>query len=123
MIIICLFANCSGSGSKEDKEEKGKTTIQLPPDQFKSKLSSTPGAVLVDVRKPEEVAEGMIDGAINIDYSAPTFDAEIQKLDKTSTYFLYCKSGKRSSDAARKMEDEGFENIYVLEGGYSNLEQ
>jgi rhodanese-related sulfurtransferase len=116
LIVSLILAACAGKGSVEHTGEVA--PIELKPSEFKSKLASTPKAVLVDVRTPEEVAEGMIDGAINIDYKDEGFAQKIGSLDKTKPYFLYCKSGKRSGDAADEMEKLGFEEVYVLEGGY-----
>ena len=97
-----------------------KAVTELSPEEFKSRLSSTPDAVLIDVRKPEEVAEGMIQGAINIDYLNFGFTENIDSLDHAKPYFLYCKTGKRSSGAADKMSQLGFQEIFVLEGGINN---
>lgn len=113
-----ILAGCAGKGSEESKVvDKGPVT--LAPQEFKARLASTPDAVLVDVRKPEEVAEGMIEGAINIDYTDSGFVEKIRALDKTKSYFVYCKVGKRSAGAADEMEKLGFENVYVLDGGYT----
>ncbi|MDR7129193.1 rhodanese-related sulfurtransferase [Algoriphagus sp. 4150] len=72
---------------------------------------------IIDVRTPEEVAEGRILNAQNIDYKNENFKKEIAKLDKNSTYLLYCKAGIRSADAALLMKEAGFTHIYSLEGG------
>jgi rhodanese-related sulfurtransferase len=122
LVVSSILAGCGGKGSIENSDVADTAPIELSPQDFKSKLASTPDAVLVDVRKPEELSEGMIDGAINIDYKDSSFTDKIQTLDKTKTYFLYCKSGIRSSDAARDMHKLGFENLYVLEGGIKNME-
>ena len=118
-MLIITMASCERKGSLENDKQSEKAVVELPPDEFSSKLSSTTNAVLIDVRKPEEVAEGKIDGAVNIDYTDSSFPQKIAELDKSQPYFVYCKSGKRSSDAAQQMEKLGFENIFVLEGGYA----
>lgn len=118
LIISVILAGCAGKGNVEDTDDTDTTPLELSPREFKSKLNSTPDAVLIDVRNPEEVAEGMIEGAINIDYTDSGFIKKVSALDKTKPYFVYCKSGKRSAGAADEMEKLGFENVYVLEGGY-----
>ena len=122
LAVSFVLAGCGGKGSVDNSDANDTGPIELTPQEFKLRLGSTPDAVLVDVRKPEELSEGMIDGAINIDYKDNSFTDKVQTLDKTKPYFLYCKSGKRSGDAAREMEKLGFENLYVLEGGIKNLE-
>ncbi|MCC6725269.1 MAG: rhodanese-like domain-containing protein [Saprospiraceae bacterium] len=84
---------------------------------FKAKIAE-PGIVLLDMRTPEETAQGMIEGAGQLDYEAPSFEAEVAKLDKSKTYLLYCRSGRRSGEACTYMAKQGFKNLYNLKGGY-----
>ena len=122
-LSICFFLIVFGCSSPEKKQtgdslEKG--AVVLAPQDFKSELLSSSNAVLVDVRKPEELPEGVIAGAINLDFTDSAFTTKISELDKEKTYFVYCKSGKRSADAVKQMEEAGFEHIYTLEGGLKN---
>ena len=72
---------------------------------------------LVDVRTPEEFAEGHIAGAKNINVFDSDFVDEAEKaLDKSKPVAVYCRSGKRSADAARELTENGF-NVTNLEGG------
>ena len=99
----------------------GTKTERMSPKEFESTLKSSPNAVLVDVRTPEEVASGYIKGAdkfININGS--NFETEINALDKSSTYIMYCRSGARSGRAAEFMIDNGFTDVYNLSGGILN---
>ena len=120
LMLIFTLAGCGGKGRVEDDQQTEKGVVELSPEEFKSKLSSTPDAVLIDVRKPEEVEEGIIEGAVSIDYTDSSFSEKIAELDKLKPYFIYCKSGKRSGDAAAEMKKVGFENIIVLKGGYKD---
>ncbi len=74
-------------------------------------------AVLLDVRTPAEIAEINIDGHIAIDIQHPTFLEKIGQLDKSKTYFVYCRSGNRSGQACKYMATQGFEKLYNLKGG------
>lgn len=89
----------------------------LPPREFDQKLKSTKNAVLIDVRTQEEVQQGKIKGALNLDYRSENFKQEVTKLDKNKTYFLYCAAGMRGSKASDIMEGLGFKQVYNLEGG------
>ena len=73
--------------------------------------------VILDVRTAEEVAEGHLAGAKNIDVQSDLFDVSIEQLDKDKTYLLYCRSGKRTAVAGAKMKAAGFKNVYMMEGG------
>ena len=53
------------------------------------KKMTQPEVQLVDVRTPEEFAEGHVPGAVNIDVKNPNFEEEIQKLDTKKNYFIY----------------------------------
>ena len=115
--LLSLMASCTPA---EKKEASDSEVVDLSPRDFKSTLASKPDAVIVDVRTPDEFSEGIIEGAINIDFKDPSFVEEINALDKSKPYFLYCLSGKRSGDAAKQMDSLGFKSIYVLKGGYKN---
>ena len=82
-----------------------------------SKYLSNDSVQLVDVRTPEEYAEGHIAGSRNINVFDSDFVGEAEKtLDKSKPVAVYCRSGKRSADAARELTDNGF-NVTNLEGG------
>ncbi|MFD1063317.1 rhodanese-like domain-containing protein [Winogradskyella litorisediminis] len=74
---------------------------------------------LVDVRSAEEYEEVRIKNAQNIDFNSPTFDDDVEKLDKNKPVVLYCKGGGRSAKCAKKLQDAGFKKIYDLQGGIS----
>ena len=72
---------------------------------------------VIDVRTPEEFAEGHIAGGVNINISAPDFSQKIESLDKGKEYLVYCRSGGRASRAKEILESAGFGNVYNLTGG------
>jgi rhodanese-related sulfurtransferase len=84
--------------------------------EFSKKITET-GVVILDVRTPGEFAEGFIEGAQMIDFQSGNFEAEIESLDKDVTYAVYCRSGNRSGQAVKIMQDAGFLNLFNLEGG------
>jgi rhodanese-related sulfurtransferase len=86
---------------------------------FKQKLNEYPNAVLVDVRTAAEFQRERIPNAINIDLISGGFLKQIATLDKTRTYFVYCRSGGRSEQACSMMANEGL-IVYNLSGGISN---
>ena len=88
---------------------------------FIAKISES-GVVIVDVRTPEEFAAGHLQGAVNLDVSASTFDSQIAALDKDVAYAVYCRSGNRSTIAVGKMSDAGFTNLFNFnQGGFAEL--
>lgn len=88
--------------------------------EWASKLAADENAVVLDVRTPEEVALGIIPNAIAIDiYKGQGFIYEVEKLDTSKTYYVYCKAGSRSAQACSVMNQLGFKNTYNLIGGFS----
>ena len=75
------------------------------------------GAVLVDVRRPDEYAAGYIPGAVNIEVTAADFAQRVATLDKTKPTYVYCRSGARSAKAAAQLSAAGFTQVYNLLGG------
>ena len=72
---------------------------------------------LLDVRTPEEYAEGHIAGAVNIDVQSDDFQPTArQELSKDSTILVYCRSGRRSLDAAEILARLGY-RVVNLKGG------
>jgi rhodanese-related sulfurtransferase len=82
-----------------------------------SVLATDPGVTVIDVRTPEEYAEGHLDGAVLVDFSAPTFADEIARLDPTQPYLVYCRSGNRSGQAVAAMQQLGFGSLWDMDGG------
>lgn len=90
----------------------------LTQEDWKSKLASTDDAVILDVRTPQEWAEGIIPNAEKLDLlDSSNFMSEVKKLDKDKTYFVYCRSGNRSGKACQIMDELGFRASYNLLGG------
>ena len=79
--------------------------------------SSQAGGIIIDVRTPAEYIQAHIPDAVNIDFYHPDFDRRIAALDRAKTYFVYCKSGMRSSKTLHRLKELGFEKIFNLDGG------
>jgi rhodanese-related sulfurtransferase len=87
-------------------------------DEWVSQLENDNNAVILDVRTQEEVDQGIIPNAIHIDiYKGQGFVDELEALDKSKNYFVYCRSGNRSGQACAIMNQLGFQNAYNLIGG------
>ena len=73
--------------------------------------------VLLDVRTPEEFAEGHVADATLIDFYEPDFADRIAELDPDVPYVVICRSGNRSSQAVALMRDLGFGDVTDVDGG------
>ena len=120
MITSTLFLGSCASNSSTTEEKNAKveevisTLDNVNEINFKSKKN-----VLLDVRTPEEFAEGHVPGAINIDVKNNNFTDEISKLDTKKNYYIYCKSGVRAKLATDKMQEKGFKNAVNFKDGMS----
>lgn len=79
--------------------------------------------VLIDVRTPEEFAAGHLPNALNIDVKSDDFNEKIKELDKDKTYYIYCKTGVRSTQAVEQFKAAGFEHLINLKDGYTAYEK
>lgn len=84
-----------------------------------TRLADDPKVTLVDVRTPDEIANGKIKEALEIDFRADDFKQRLEQLDRNQIYGIYCRSGGRSNKALNLMKEMGFAKVYELEGGYT----
>ncbi|MDR5591028.1 rhodanese-like domain-containing protein [Christiangramia sp. SM2212] len=96
---------------------------ELSQEEWQKQLNDDKDSVILDVRTEEEVEEGYIPNSKNIDiYKGQGFINEVEKLDKSKHYYIYCRSGKRSSQACTLLDQMGFSETYNLLGGFSEWE-
>jgi rhodanese-related sulfurtransferase len=102
---LLLLTGCSSAG-----------TSDLSAQEFQAKTLES-GVITLDVRTPGEFFNGHIAGAMNIDVEGMNFNSEIEKLDKSATYAVYCRSGRRSAIAVQTMKDAGFTDLFNMKAG------
>ena len=73
-------------------------------------------AAVIDVRTPDEVATGHLHGSINIDIQGTDFEAQMNELDKSADYVVYCRSGNRAGQAIEWMTQNGFTGKLINAG-------
>ncbi|MCC5927158.1 MAG: rhodanese-like domain-containing protein [Bacteroidetes bacterium] len=96
------------------------TSNDVNPDELQSQLQENPG-VVIDVRTLGEFNDGhLVITDKHLDILNGDFQRAIGDLDKSKTYYLYCRSGNRSGQAAQMMRQSGFENVYNV-GGFADL--
>lgn len=138
VVVAIVFASCGGAteettiGAETDEtvtEETGEETIsvetgadaiiQLVTAEAGAEIQANPPAdlVILDVRTPEEFAEGHLDGADMIDFYRTDFADEIADLDPDAPYLVYCRSGNRSGQTVALMRELGFTNVSDIDGG------
>ena len=110
--IVLLLTGCMYIRPKQN------SMSNLSQNEWAQALTVQPQAVVLDVRTKEEFESGYIPNAINIDIQmGPSFIDEINSLDKNKFYYVYCRSGARSSQAVQLMRELGFNDTFNLLGG------
>lgn len=108
-IMVMLGFSCSSNGQNSEFEN-------MDVNQFANYITNDSVQTL-DVRTPDEYSEGHIKGAVNINvYDNDFLDEATKELDKSRPVAVYCRSGKRSADAAQKLSAAGYK-VTNLEGG------
>ena len=107
--LLAMLGLCSACQSQD--------IPTLEPQAYEEALRSDTDALLIDVRKPEEYAEGHLSGAQQLNVlDEATFQTGIAALDKSKHYYIYCRSGRRSHNAATQMKAIGLQ-VTDLKGG------
>ncbi|WP_187478208.1 thioredoxin domain-containing protein [Amniculibacterium sp. G2-70] len=106
---IIAFSSCNQSINAQ--------TNNLAVTEYANELKKNPEIQLIDVRTPEEFADGHLENAVNIDWNSKSFDKLVSTLDKKKPVFVYCLSGGRSEKAANKLTKIGFLSVTNLAGG------
>jgi thioredoxin 1 len=97
---------------------RGFAQTPLSVEAFNQKLSTTPQGQLLDVRTAAEYGQGYLANSVNMDIKDPVFVQKLATLDKDKPVFVYCLSGGRSAQAAKLLVQNGFKEVYDMQGGY-----
>lgn len=96
------------------KQQEGVNLVDS--NKFEEQMKESTSQI-IDVRTSEEFSDGHIVNAVNMDVTSDDFEAKIASLDKEKPVMVYCKSGGRSAKAAAILRDNGFKQVYDLDGG------
>lgn len=118
--IALLLAMMACTGGNTNKEGASATSPQvLPVEEYAKAYQADSTAILIDVRTPEEYAEGHIEGAMLLNVmDEANFIKGIEALPSDLTFYIYCRSGRRSQTASKLMTERGLK-VIDLKGGYN----
>lgn len=118
LVSLTCIQNIQAQTNSKKKIQANSPVFELKgPVEFNQMRKKNPG-VLLDVRTASEQKKGIIEGARMLDIFADNFELEIDKLDRTKTYYVYCAAGGRSAEACELMKRKGFMHVVDLEGGF-----
>jgi len=118
---VVLFLLLSAASCKENSDAQLSKVITV--EEAYQLLNSDDDIQLVDVRTPEEYEEKHIPYSQNICVTDDNFEELASKLDKNRPIYVYCRSGKRSAEAAQILRKMGFKEVYDMEGGIIRWEE
>ncbi|MEJ8604213.1 rhodanese-like domain-containing protein [Riemerella anatipestifer] len=105
------LASCQTTGkAKNTRIVVCELDIEITSKADIAKIINAPNSILVDVRTPEEFAEGSANGAINIPLDQ--LENHLDKLNPSQDIVLFCRSGRRSEEAKTILEKHGFKKVY-----------
>lgn len=112
ILLSALFlTGCGGTSS-----DKTNTYRSISMDEAVVMMEQEQGYIILDVRRPDEFAEGHIPNAINVANESIGTDEIAQLPDKDQLILVYCRSGRRSKEAAQKLVKLGYTNIVEFGG-------
>ena len=106
-----LFAGCAGTSNSQTN-----TYRQITMDEAVTMMAQETGYIILDVRRPDEFAAGHIPGAINVANESIGTDEIPELPDKDQLIMVYCRSGRRSKEAAEKLVKLGYTNVVEFGG-------
>jgi len=101
----------------QSQPQSGTIAIDIEQCELRSTLEST-GATLIDIRTPDEVAQGIIEGADVVNFRGPDFIKSMEQHPKNQPLVIYCAAGGRSAKAMKMLNNAGWKEVYNLLGGY-----
>ncbi|MCL2513323.1 MAG: rhodanese-like domain-containing protein [Oscillospiraceae bacterium] len=129
MIFLCLFCSCGAQNTAGNENEASLTSIKVSESDFyidkykkisaeqaKAIMDESRPYILLDVRTDEEFKESRIEGAVLIPDYEIKGRAEAELPDKDALILVYCRSGRRSANAAYDLIDMGYTNVYDFGG-------
>ncbi len=114
--LVILLVGCNASSSAKDSEDVEQGYTQISQETAKEMMAQDDGHVVVDVRRQDEYDAGHIPGAIMISNESIGTEQPEELPDLDQVILIYCRSGNRSKQAAQKLADMGYTNVYEFGG-------
>lgn len=117
-ILLCIFLSLASFNSFGQAD-----TTLVSPDALEKVLAAV-NVQLIDVRTPEEFKKGHIPNSVLADWkNKKEFEQKAKSLDPAKPVYLYCAAGVRSHAAALYLRENGFKQVYELDGGINKWKE
>lgn len=111
---LLLMAGCAAENSRNESEEPMYKKITA--EQAKERIEENPDAVILDVRTQSEYDAGHIEGAVFLPNETIGTEPPEELPELGAEILVYCRSGNRSAQAAKKLADLGYTNVLDFGG-------
>lgn len=110
VLSALMLTGCAGAGNQTNSYR------QISMDEAVAMMEKESGYIILDVRRPDEYATGHIPNAINVPNENIGTNEISQLPNKDQLIMVYCRSGRRSKEAAEKLVKLGYTNIVEFGG-------
>jgi phage shock protein E len=114
VLLLFAFAGCAAENSQEESE--GPMYQKITAAEAKERMEDNPDAIILDVRTREEYEAGHIEGAVLLPNESIGADLPKELPGLDAEILIYCRSGNRSAQAAKKLVDLGYTNVFDFGG-------
>ena len=111
LLSALMFTGCAGTSNHQTN-----TYRSITMDEAVTMMAQETGYIILDVRRPDEFAAGHIPNAINVPNESICTDEIPELPNKDQLIMVYCRSGRRSKEAAEKLVKLGYTNIVEFGG-------
>ena len=116
IIGVVIFIRQNAKNNILDGPGMVNSFTQISQDEAKEMMKKNDGHIIVDVRRQDEYEQGHIPGAILIPNESIGAQRPAELPNLNQIILVYCRSGRRSKEAAQKLFDMGYKNIYEFGG-------
>jgi len=115
--FLMLIVSCGDAQQSNQQTHSKATAENISPEKFREMTMKMENITLLDVRSDKECGEGMIEGAIQMNYYDKDFKSQLESLPKDKPVLVYCAVGGRSGSAVQMLHSAGIQTVYNMDGG------
>lgn len=121
-VLLTMQSCLEKSGQAQNKNNDQPVQV-LDVAGFEKKLAETADKTILDVRTQPEYEQGHLKNSVLMDVKQDGFKTKVNTLDKSKPVFVYCAAGIRSKKAATILKEQGFKEVYHMDGGIEEWEK
>jgi rhodanese-related sulfurtransferase len=124
-ILVLASTLSTGCENAQTSKNDGPVLKDVSNVEFQELITNLEGALLLDVRTPDEWKEGHLEGAAHADYwgDEKAFEDAMNAIPRHRPVLVYCAGGGRSGLTAKELVAAGHQEVYNLENGISGWER